>query len=591
MSKSFAAYRRINTVKDLLIVDQPARNGAVVHLGNAPYYAEICLWVTIRCSELDLFSDNGQTLVDATSRDGYGWRLSLSPHGYLRFEDNNPDPKERQCVDSHLPVHAVVSTEAPFKVGLCMSGGAWLYRATPYVGAKGSARLRLFAISGTSRCLSEIGGDDGIDRQELNPTPETMALGIDSVGGHPFAGQIERITAYNTCRMELFNDLARRPAPDALPLMPAGSSFEPRWVDGETIEVFTHPDFSASESYWVCLDLGMLPAACRRLRLWTAWHGGTNMTPTFFHSLNGVDWSRVIPRHVDMRTGDGRNLKVEFDVDRPLRQGGILASCPPFTEADREALLAWAGGLENTTVTRIGESVQGRPLHVIRLGRSADGVSRSGVAIICGQHSPLEIMGGRIIRPLIEQFMTHPSLLEHCNFYVVPTVNVDCQHYGGGGMNAHQRNTNRHWMVDLEPENLACVEYFNALKGMGQKIDFAVDIHAGGVFRNHLLMPMGPGGLPPFSEEQTRQQEQWMDNLEQYAGLRKMESRVLEQQNLRATDYFHQVHGAVAFCLELSTCSYYDPARHSSRPFGPEAFDVLAMGLIRTWEVMLYPDV
>ena len=585
MNESFTSFHNIQSISDLLLIDQPTDNGAVIHFDHAPFYAEICLWVTIRCSEFDLFANESQTLVDATTRDGYGWRLSLSPHGYLRFEDQNPDPKERQCIDSHIPVHAVVDTATSFRVGLCMSSGAWLYRATPYVGAKGSARLRLFAMSGTSRRLSEIGGEDNIDRQSMNPTPETMTVGADATGGHLFSGQIERLTAYNSSRLELFDATDRLSARDALPLMPAGSSFEPRWVDGETIEVFTRPDFVSTDAFWVCLDLNMLPSACRRLRLWTTWSpSGTVMCTRFFHNTNGAEWTRVIPSRVDLRAGDGRNFQVEFDVDGPLKQGGVLAICPPFTEADRESLLSWAGEQKDITMTRIGESVEGRAIHIIKLGRGVEVSGRRGVAIICGQHSPLEIMGGRVIRPLIEQLLLHPFLLDLCNFYIVPTVNVDCQHYGGNGFNMHQRNPNRHWMVNLEPETRACVEYFDSLKSAGQRIDFAMDIHAGAVFRNHQLWQMGASDTVPLSPEQIRQQEPWVEAFERHAGLRRVDGIVNPQQNLRATDYCHQVHGSMAFVLELSTCSYFDPIQQCSRPFDTEAFNILAKGLIQTWD-------
>jgi hypothetical protein len=581
--KKFKPFREIISLRDLCLIDKPVHNGNCIRIVKVPYYSEICLLVTVRCSDPDFFSDQGQTLVDATARKGYGWRLGLSSHGYLRFEDKNPAKNNRRCIDSHVPVHAVADTAKAFQVGLCMPGGAWLHGETSYVGETGSGRLRFFVISGPDRRFSDIGGEDNIDRRDMNPLPETMIIGIDSGGGHEFAGKIVRVAVYNTCRLELFDGLPRKPAGKFLPLVPGGSSFSPRWADKETIEVFTRPEFTATESYWVYLYLKKMPSTCRRLRAWTAWRA-TSMTPRFFFSTDGEGWKRIVPARVEMRAGDGRNFYVEFNVTGKLRKGGFLASSPPFTEKHREALLEWAAGQPGLAVRRIGKSVEGRPIHVIRAGRAKDGPGSKGVAVICGQHSPMEIMGGHVVRPVIEKLLVHPSLLDHCNFYFVPAVNVDCQHYGGNGLNANRRNTNRCWFTDIQPETRACIDYFNGLKAAGQRFDLAVDIHAGGTFRNHLLFSMGNGKKVKLSSRIIRRQEAWRDLLEKHAGLRRADGRMMKQQDLRATDYFHQTHGAVAFCLELSTCSYFDPVLKRSRPFGQEAFEILAAGMVKAWE-------
>jgi predicted deacylase len=176
------------------------------------------------------------------------------------------------------------------------------------------------------------------------------------------------------------------------------------------------------------------------------------------------------------------------------------------------------------------------------------------------------------------------DLLEVCRFYFIPTVNVDCAHYGGNGLNADRRNTNRHWFDDVQPENAAVISYFDSLRKRGQRIHLALDVHAGGIFRNHVLMPMGSVGGTSPSREALAEQERWLDLLEEHAGLRREDGWPLPQLHLRATDYFHQVHGAVAFCLELSSCSYFDPKEQRTRPFGTEAFEVLAEGLVGAWE-------
>jgi len=535
MPEKYKPFRKITSLRDLLVFDNSVKNKSLIRIKKVPYYPELCLMVTLRCSDQELFSGDGQTLVDATAKRGYGWRLGLSPHGYLRFEDHHPDPKKCRCFDSHIPVHAVADTRQAFRVGICMPGGAWLCRKAANAAEMGTGRLRFFVISGPGRRFSDIGGEDNIDRRDMNPLPETMTIGNDAGGGHEFSGRIERVTVYNTCRLELFDGLPRKSADDLLPLIPCGSSFCPRWADDKTLEVFTRPEFSSTESSWVYLALKKMPSACRRLRVWTAWRA-TSMTPRFFFSVDGNRWERLIPARVDMRAGDGRNFYADFDATGKLRQGGFLASCPPFTAKHREALLDWAASQPELTVRRIGQSVEGRPIHVIRAGRGKDGPGRFGVAVVCGQHSPMEIMGGHVLRPLLEKLLGQPALLGRGNFYFVPTVNVDCQYYGGNGLNANRHNTNRCWFKNLQPETTACIKYFNALKAAGQRFELAIDIHAGGTFRNHLLFSMGNGKKARLSAGAARRQETWRDLLEKHAGIRRVDGRIMAQQDLRATD-------------------------------------------------------
>ncbi len=583
-----SVFQPVDTLADLLLADRRVRNGERLTLDRPPVYRECCLRLTLRGRVEDLMVEGGQTLADAVDTSGNGWRLGLTPHGYLVFEMLHPDPAACSRIESYVPVHVVTCGEGAFDVGFCLCNEGWdptaLINPPQTIAARasgeGSSYVRLFAVSGPGQRLSEIGGENQMAAPTLNPTPTTLIVGGDAAGKTSTVA-VEHAVVYNTSRLELIDGMERRSAREAMPHVPGGSAFEPRWIDTETLEIFTRPDFIATESYWVYLELAHLPSTCRRLQLWTRWKGGTNMTPTFFWSADGVAWTRVTPAHVAMRMGHGFNFQVTFDVDGPLRQGGFLASCPPFTEADREALLEWARDQAGVVVTTIGASVEGRPLHAIRIGGGADGRAEHGVAIVCGQHSPLEIMGGRVLRPLIEALLARPKLLETCVFHFVPTVNVDTQHHGGNGLNINRQNLNRRWLQALEPETQACVSYFDGLRAQGHVLDLAIDIHAGGTFRNHLLFSMGSSPSVPISAQAEAKQAGWIDRFEREAGLRRSEGRAMTQQSTRATDYFFQKHGATAFCLELSTCSYFDPTSGCTRPFGTEAFPTLAQGLAR----------
>ena len=583
MAERYQPFRNIRRAEDLRLAKRALnRTPATLRMPADPYYPEICVWVNVRCDESALFPSTTRALLTGATEDGVGWGLQITPHGYLRFTGGQGD-EAVEC-ESLLPVHATVDARREFRVGVALQNYAWSLRDTPYAAEAGAyGRLRLLVSPGTHCSFSAIGGSTGSMSPDLAPVPTRLIVGADAGRQQRFAGRITGVTAYNTAQVELFGAPRARSAARAVPIIPGGGGFEPRWIDDETVEVFTRPEFTQTASYWVFLRIKDTTGRLRRLIVHTIPHGGVNMTPTFFWSPDRERWRRIVPAAV--RMGEkGADFAGEFRVTQKMTEGGYLASGPPFADEERTALLQWAQRQRHTTVREIGRSVEGRPIHLIRVGRGPDGPAAAGVAVICGQHSPLEIMGGRVIEPTIRRLLRRTRLLDACRFYFVPTVNVDCAHYGGNGLNANRRNNNRHWLQDIQPENAAVIECFEDLKRAGQRIDFALDIHAGGIFRNHVLMPMGPGDSYRPERATVAEQEVWLDLLEEHAGLRREDGWPLPQLKLRATDYFRQVHGAVAFCLELSSCSYFDPVEKRTKAFGTEAFEKLAEGLVRAWE-------
>ena len=119
MSGRYQPFRNLRSTDDLLLVKRELkRNPATIRMPADPYYPEICAWVNVRCEERDLFSPEGQTLLEATPAEGEGWRLSVTPYGYLRFEGGEGEGR-LEC-DSPLPVHAVVDVRKEFRLGLAL---------------------------------------------------------------------------------------------------------------------------------------------------------------------------------------------------------------------------------------------------------------------------------------------------------------------------------------------------------------------------------------------------------------------------------------------------------------------------------------
>ena len=574
MSPTYQPFRNIQSPEDLLLVRREfAARPRPLRLPPDPYYGEFCAWVSVSGGTDALFSPAGQTLFAGTHPQGQGWRLGLTPYGYLRFEamaEENP-----VICESVVPVHCLLDADKPFRLGLSLLNCAWLLRDTDYAEeALAYNRVRLLVGAGEHGPFTVCGGVEAFPEVLLAPVPRQIIW--EEPDRPRFAGAIHEFAAYNTDVHEMVTGGGRDAGP-VIPVAPGGGGFAPRWVAADTIEVFPVPEFSQTSGYWFLLPVADRSGKLRRLRLRAIWRGGTNMTPSFFASRDGRRWRRVAASRVQMRS-DGAEFTPEIALRAREAAGCTIASAIPFLPADRQKFVDWAVARLGATVHELGRSVQGRPLQLVRVGAAGDRADVPHVAILCGQHSPAETMGAHLLRPLLQE-AKRQGLLKRAVLHLVPTVNVDCAHYGGNGLNANRRNTNRHWFEDIQPENRAVIDYFQGLQDEGIGMSFALDVHAGGTFRNHVLMPMGPTAEVPVGEAVLACQEAWLERLERLAGLRRRDGWPLGLRRWRATDWFFQACGCPSFCLELSTCSCFDPVAGVSKPFDQRALTLLGQRL------------
>lgn len=574
MSQGYQPFRHLQSPEDLLLVRRRfAGKPRPLRLPPDPYYGELTAWVSLAGGTEALFSPEGQTLFAGTHPEGQGWRLYLTPYGYLRFE-TMADEQPLTC-ESAVPVHCLFDTRRPFRLGLSVLNASWQIRDTDYAEeAFAYNRVRLLAGPGAHQPFTACGGVEGFQQVTLAPVPRQLVW--EEPGRPRFAGRITGFAAYNTEVHDLLTGTWRG-ARRIVPPCAGGGGFAPRWIAADTVEVFAPPEFNQTSGYWFMLRVADPTGKLRRLRLRPVWRGGTNMAPAFFVSQDSRRWQRLSPARVGMRES-GLEYVPEIALSPRQVAGCTVASAIPFLPADRQAFMAWAVARLGATVHEIGRSVQGRPLHVVRVGGSGQSEDVRHVAITCGQHSPAETMGAHLLRPLLAA-ARRSGLLRRVVCHLVPTVNVDCAHYGGNGLNANRRNNNRHWFEDIQPENQAVIDYFLSLREQGSTVSFALDVHAGGTFRNHVLMSMGPSEEVPVGEEVLIEQEQWQERLERLAGLRRRDGWPLGLRHWRATDWFFQAFGCPSFCLELSTCSYFDPDDQRSKPFDQEALTLLGRRL------------
>lgn len=574
-TSTYVPYLNIWSLDDLRLLSTRIETlPDTIDIPPAHYPGEVTLWLEIEASPEDLFSEDGELLCLAEAADGArGWQLSLTPHGYLRFECiGTPDALK---VESRIPLASFRREGAPCRLGVSISNAGHFLRGSGY--EKEDASLNRIRLLVDSRCDGEVtvcGWAGEFNLPDLAAVPRRLRFHDPQQTA--FRGRISGVTLHNTGYFEFFARQDRPSAAHVVPPVPGGGGFNAHWIAEDAIEVFSHPQFSGTGSAWCYLEVADESDRLRALCMHTLWSGRATMNPSWFISLDGDRWERLAPSKIEMR-GDSPFFTVWLPLTVDQARGCYVSSAIPFLESHRAAFLEWTQSQLGAQVTSPGCSVEGRDIPIARIG--PDDPDRFHVVLICGQHSLAEAMTAHLLRPMLEESV-RLKILERCTFHLFPTVNVDCAHYGGNGLNANRRNTNRHWVRDVQPENQAVIAYLETLRQKGIRVGLAMDLHAGGVWRNHVLY--GLAHLPqPLSEAFLCRQDAWLGLLAQHAGLRRREQGRLPHGYKYAMDRFVERFDAPAFLLELSLCSYFDPETRTTRPFSQDSLDVVGRGLAR----------
>lgn len=552
-----------------LVEETFARGTKAIILPSAAR-SELTAWANVRIREDEIFSPGGQCIFFGEAEEGRGWRLLIDPYGYLVFRAMGEGGPECSSV---LPLLSYLDGRRAVRLGLSIVNALWSARGKPAGYARGSdvgSRVRLLVASGRDRTLMVAGELRQLKTPDLQTVPRRIAWRDSEC--EPFRGQVIGFSAYAIEKVEAINrPSGSRSARSIFPDTPGGGVFEPRWINEKTVEVFTPP----GSGFWLYTRIRDPGDRLRRIRVRPGFRS-VNMMPTFFVRRPGGDWHRRVPSDVRMRMHG-----FDYEADIPLAAGESadcwLACAIPFLEEDRAELVRWASSRLDADVMIIGHSVGGRPIELLRVGAAQPKLQ---VAILCGQHSPLEIMTGHVLRPMLAEVHAL-GLFDRVAMHIVPTVNVDCAHHGGSGLNLNRCNLNRHWFTDPEPENRACLDYFEAMRRARRPLHLAMDFHAGGVFRNHSIHTMGEVEGRRLPDRAWTEQEVWRDRLEAHAGLRRVDSKPSRIRRFRAADYFIRRFGCPSFTMELSTCSYFDPVARCSKVFEPRALNIVGRGIAR----------
>lgn len=188
-------------------------------------------------------------------------------------------------------------------------------------------------------------------------------------------------------------------------------------------------------------------------------------------STDGINWT-VIP--TDFISGNRLKFKVPMKSDQMY-----VASVEPYRISDLDKLIIEIKGKPQVEIMKVGNTAEGRPLEIIRIGNPDAAFS---VFLRARAHSWEP--GGNwvvqgLIRTLLEKDAAH--FLKRYSVYIMPMTNKDGVARGRTRFNTNGKDLNREWdrPADriLTPEKYAFESWLEMMISKGRKPQLAIDLH------------------------------------------------------------------------------------------------------------------
>lgn len=192
-----------------------------------------------------------------------------------------------------------------------------------------------------------------------------------------------------------------------------------------------------------------------------------------------------------------------------------VARMQPYRLTDLDRLLTRLRASPHAAVTTIGQTVQGRPLEIVRIGREpavGDGrVEKVRRVFVRARAHPWEAGSSWVAHGLLERLIQDDAEArtwrERLVVYVLPMANKDGVARGGTRFNVNGKDLNRNWDrpadPQLVPENAALEEWLEQMIAGGRRPDLAIELHNDGRGLLHISRPPVPQ-LPRYLERMTR---------------------------------------------------------------------------------------
>jgi len=228
-----------------------------------------------------------------------------------------------------------------------------------------------------------------------------------------------------------------------------------------------------------------------------------------------------------------------------------------------EHLKLWINELNSksyVSTSIIGKSHEGRPLHLLKIGRSDD---RKMIMVISRQHPP-EVPGFLAMQSFVETLCSDTELAsafrEKYNTYVVPLANPDGVYHGHWRHNKGGVDLNRDWSEFNQPETSAIRDFMKQKTASGGKFYFGVDFHSTIEDIYYTIRPElkgnMPGLVPDLIEASARELPGYVPNI-------KPNSK--EEARITSTSFLFFEMGAEALTYEIGDQTPRDFIRKKGR--------------------------
>ncbi len=204
-------------------------------------------------------------------------------------------------------------------------------------------------------------------------------------------------------------------------------------------------------------------------------------------SDDGRDW-RSIPLEP---TEDGR----VFGIVELTHGSQYVARVEPYRISDLRKLMKRIQGHRDVTITKIGETVEGRDLEMIRVGRD----DAENQVFLRARAHPWEAGGNWVVEGVLETLLSEGTnrdrFLESMCVHILPMANLDGVARGRTRFNSMGKDLNRDWNLpaieSLCPENHALEKWLQSRIQSGRSPDLALELHNDGNGKLHISRPPG----------------------------------------------------------------------------------------------------
>ena len=206
-------------------------------------------------------------------------------------------------------------------------------------------------------------------------------------------------------------------------------------------------------------------------------------------SEDGRQW-----KSVPLESLPGDRVRLQIDMTGPQM---YVARVEPYRLSDLEKFLAEIRASQLVRIETIGQTVQGRPLELLTVGRD-DAAFR---VFLRARAHPWESGGNWVVEGLVRRLLRGDadaeSFLKRYCVYILPMANKDGVALGRTRFNLQGKDLNRDWDkpadAKLSPENHSLERWLEGMIGAGRPAHLALELHNDGAGKLHISRPPVPG--------------------------------------------------------------------------------------------------